>query len=257
MRGRIIHYNGTDGKGLISANQRQIPFEISHWQSEIAPAINQVVDLVLDGDTPTSVTRVTDDVLLKEKATDLAGKLGAAGGAALHSLRDAAPGNISHAPTDALQRLGKPLLIAHGIFAFSALMLPFLSIDPLGLGGRSFTLVGLSEASEAMGTSVGGALWVWLAILSVALPVFWRNRLAWLALLLPLLATLKPGIDLALAASKATRGLNDSFESQLQRQIVEQLLDALQIGSGAWICGLAAIVIAIIGLKRVLLPPNA
>ena len=257
MRGRIIHYNGTDGKGLISANQRQIPFEISHWQSEIAPAINQVVDLVLDGDTPTSVTRVTDDVLLKEKATDLAGKLGAAGGAALHSLRDAAPGNISHAPTDALQLLGKPLLIAHGIFAFSALMLPFLSIDPLGLGGRSFTLVGLSEASEAMGTSVGGALWVWLAILSVALPVFWRNRLAWLALLLPLLATLKPGIDLALAASKATRGLNDSFESQLQRQIVEQLLDALQIGSGAWICGLAAIVIAIIGLKRVLLPPNA
>lgn len=256
MRGRIIHYNGTDGKGLISADQRQIPFEISLWRSDTAPAINQVVEMRLDDETLESVTRVTDDVLLKEKASDLAGKLGAAGGAALHSLREAAPGNLPQVRAGAVQFLGKPLLIAHGVFAFSALMLPFLSIDPLGLGGRSFTLASLSEASEAMGTSVGGALWVWLAVLSIALPVVWRNRLAWLALLLPLFASLKPGIDLALAASKATSGINDSFESQLQRQIVEQLLDALQIGFGAWVCVLAGLVIAAIGLKRVLLPPN-
>lgn len=254
MRGRIIHYNGTDGKGLVSADQRQVPFEISHWHSDTAPAINQVVELTLAGDILESVTRITDDVLLKEKASELAGKLGAASGAALHSLKDAAPAG---ATTGVVQFLGKPLLVAHGIFVFSALMLPFLSIDPLGLGGRSFTLAGLSEASEAMGASVGGALWVWLAILSIALPVFWRNRLAWLALLLPAFATFKPGIDIALAASKATRGLNDSFESQLQRQIVEQLLDALQIGVGAWVCVLAALVVAAIGLKRVLLPPNA
>lgn len=257
MRGRIIHYNSTDGKGLVSAGQRQVPFEISHWRSDTAPAINQVVELSLQDDSLESVTRVADDVLLKEKASDLAGKLGAAGGAALHSLRDAAPASLPQVRAGAIQFLGKPLLIAHGVFAFSALMLPFLSIDPLGLGGRSFTLAGLSEASEAMGTSVGGAMWVWLAILSIALPVFWRNRLAWLALLLPAFATIKPGIDIALAASKATRGLNDSFESQLQRQIVEQLLDALQIGFGAWVCVLAALVVAAIGLKRVLLPRNA
>ena len=76
-------------------------------------------------------------------------------------------------------------------------------------------------------------------------------------MLLPLFASLKPGIDLALAAAKATRGLNDSFESQLQRQIVEQLLEALQIGFGAWVCVLAALVVAAFGLKRVLLPPTA
>ena len=99
-------------------------------------------------------------------------------------------------------------------------------------------------------------MWVWLAILSIGLPVFWRNRLAWLALLFPILATVKPALDLALAASKATSALGDSFESRLQRQIVEQLIDAIQIGSGAWVCVLAAIVIGAIGLKRVLLPPN-
>lgn len=254
MRGRIIHYNGNDGRGLIAADNCQLPFEIAYWRSDTAPAINQVVELKMAGDILESVTRIADDVLLKEKASELAGRLGAASGAALHSLKDAAPAGTTNG---VVRLLGKPLLMAHAIFAFSALMLPFLSIDPLGLGGRSFTLAGLSEASEAMGTSVGGALWVWLAILSIALPVFWRNRVAWLALLLPLFATLKPGIDLALAASKATRGLNDSFESQLQRQIVEQLLEALQIGFGAWVCVLAALVVAAFGLKRVLLPPTA
>ena len=43
----------------------------------------------------------------------------------------------------------------------------------------------------------------------------------------------------------------------LQRQIVEQLIDALQIGIGAWVCVLAALVVALIGIKRVLLPPTA
>ena len=257
MRGRIIHYNGNDGRGLIATDNRQLPFEIAHWRSDTAPVVNVVVELSMAGDALEAVTRVPDDVLLKEKAGQLASKLGTAGGAALQSLKDAAPPNAGASATGGWQLLGKPLLIAHGVFAFSALMLPFLSIDPIGLGGKSFTLAGLSEASEDMGTSVGGALWVWLAILSIALPVFWRNRLAWLALLLPLFASLKPGIDLALAAAKATRGLNDSFESQLQRQIVEQLLEALQIGFGAWVCVLAALVVAAFGLKRVLLPPTA
>lgn len=257
MRGKIIHYNGADGKGLISAGQRQFPFEITLWRSDTAPSINQTVDMALAGESLESVTRVADDVLLKEKAGQLAGKLGSAGGAALQSLKDATPAGMPGTPSGAVQFLGKPLLIAHGVFAFAALMLPFLTIDPLGLGGQSFTLAGLSKASEAMGTSVGGALWIWLAILSIALPVFWRNRMAWLALLLPLFAALKPGIDLAFAASKATSGLGDSFESQLQRQIVEQLIDALQVGFGAWVCVLAALVIALIGIKRVLLPPTA
>jgi len=257
MRGKIIHYNGADGKGLIAADQRQIPFNISHWRSDTAPAINQVVDVALLGDALDSVTRVTDDVLLKEKAEHFAGKLGSAGGAALQSLKQATPPGMSGDRAGALQFLGKPLLVAHGLFVFAALLLPFLSINPLGLGGKSFTLAGLAEASEAMGTSVGGAVWVWLAILSIALPVFWRHRMAWLALLLPLFAAIKPGIDLALATSKATSALGDSFEAQLQRQIVEQLIDALQIGIGAWVCVLAALVVALIGIKRVLLPPTA
>ena len=43
MRGRIIHYNGNDGRGLIATDNRQLPFEIAHWRSDTAPAVNLVV----------------------------------------------------------------------------------------------------------------------------------------------------------------------------------------------------------------------
>ena len=256
MRGRIIHYNGNDGRGLIAADNRQIPFEIGHWRSDTAPAVNLVVELAMTGDSLDAVTRVADDVLLKEKAGQFASKLGTAGGAALQSIKDAAPPNAAASAFGGWRLLGKPLLIAHGSFVLAALLLPFISINWMGLGGKSFSLTGLSEASEAMGASVGGALWPWMAILSIALPVFWRNRLAWLALVLPLFAAIKPAIDLAFAASQASSAMGNSFEAKLQAQIVEQVMDALHVGIGAWVCVLAALVIAAIGLKRVLLPPN-
>ena len=70
------------------------------------------------------------------------------------------------------------------------------------------------------------------------------------------LAPIKPAIDIAFAASKASSAMGNSFEARLQAQIIEQVMDALHVGAGAWVCGLAGLCIAVIGLKRVLLPPN-
>lgn len=258
MRGRIIHYNGTDGRGLIAADGRQLPFEISHWRSETAPAVNLAVTMTLAGDVLESVARVPDDVLLKEKASDLAGKLGAAGGAALQSLKDASPANGGASVGGGWKLLGKPLLIAHGVFVVAALALPFISIEsPFGIGGKSFSLTGLSEASEAMGASVGGAFWPWLGILSIGLPVVWRNRMSWLALLLPLFAAIKPALDFGLAARKASAAMSDALGSDVGRQVAKQLAEMLHIGIGAWVCVAAALFIAAIGIKRFLLPPSA
>ena len=50
--------------------------------------------------------------------------------------------------------------------------------------------------------------------------------------------------------------MSDSFEARLQGQIFDQIIDALHIGIGAWVCVLAGLVIAAIGAKRVLLPPG-
>ena len=86
MRGRIIHYNGNDGRGLIATDNRQLPFEIAHWRSDTAPVVNVVVELSMAGDALEAVTRVPDDVLLKEKAGQLASTLGTVGGAAAGAL---------------------------------------------------------------------------------------------------------------------------------------------------------------------------
>lgn len=67
MRGRIIHYNASDGKGLIRAEDQQVPFEISLWCSDRAPAVNQIVELGWAGGHLKSVTRVKKMVLVKEK----------------------------------------------------------------------------------------------------------------------------------------------------------------------------------------------
>jgi len=107
MRGRIIHYNGSDGRGLLAAADRQLPFEIAQWRSDTAPAVNATVELAMDGDTLVGVTRVPDDVLLKEKAGQIASRLGAAGGAALQTLAASDAG----APRDRVNYLGKPLLV--------------------------------------------------------------------------------------------------------------------------------------------------
>lgn len=254
MRGKIIHYNSNDGRGLVSAAGRQIPFEIRHWRSETAPSVNATVELEMAGETLEGVSRIPDDVLLKEKAGQFANRLGAAGGAALQSLGKQVP--ETRLPTQGwLRLLGKPLLIAQAVFTLSALALPYISVGAnLGVG-RSVTLAGLSHLSEQMGASVGGAFWVWLAILSIALPVLWKSRWAWLALLLPLLATLKPVLDVAAAARKAARGMEGLFGANAGDQVMNQMLDMIEPGIGFGACLLAAVFTAGLGLKRVLLPP--
>lgn len=248
MRGRIIHYNGNDGKGLISADNKQYPFEIGQWQSESAPAINAVVEFDIDGDRPTAVRRIADDVLLREKAGELAGKLGALGGAALQSAQGAA----SHAQLgNPVARVGKPALIAQVAFAIGALFLAFVKLGS-GYGmGQGYTLSGLSKLSEQMGVSAGSGLLVWLAILSLLVPMFWHHRLAWLALLLPLLATLKPVWDISRAMSALGEGMGGEFSGAMAKQMA----DMIDPGLGALVCVLAALFLALVSVKRFLLTP--
>lgn len=255
MRGRIIHYNGNDGKGLISADNKQFAFEIGHWQSESAPAINTMVDFDSDGDRPTAVRRITDEVLMREKASELAGKLSALGGAALQGAQGAASNAQLGNP---VARVGKPALIAHGAFAIGALFLAFIKINS-GFGpSQSFTLAGLSKLSEQMGMSAGSGLLVWMAILSLLVPMFWRSRFAWLALLLPLLATVKPAWDVRSAMGEITStvsGLGQGMGSEFSGAMAKQISEMLDIGMGAYVCVIAALCLAAIAVKRFLLTP--
>lgn len=245
MRGRIIHYNAADGRGLISADNRQYPFEISHWRSEMAPAVNAAVDLELQGDQTAGVSRVPDEVLFREKAGELAGRLGGLGAQALDGARR--PGAV---PAGSLvERLGKPTLVAQGAFAVGAMLLSFVTLKT-GLGPtQNVTLAGLSKLSEMLGASAGSGPLVWLAILSVAVPLLWRHRVAWLALLLPLIAVLKPAWDIKRAISAAGAGMGDAYSNAIANQLAEMVSP----GMGAYLCLASAIALAAIGAKRFLL----
>lgn len=110
----------------------------------------------------------------------------------------------------------------------------------------------MSEMFEQMGMSTGGSLLVWLAILSLALPMFWRNRFAWLAMLLPLLAVLNSAWDVRGAMRSISGGMGEEFSQAMAKQ----MSDMFNVGLGAYVCGAAALVLAAIGIKRFLLTPS-
>lgn len=255
MRGKIIHYNGSDGKGLTAASGRQFSFDISQWRSESAPAVNQVVDLQLDGEVVSAIRRVPDEVLLREKAAEVVGRLGGLGAAALGNLRGNTPAAGEGAPT-MVDRLGRRLIAVHALFAVSALALPYLRIThPFVGSSRSFTLAGLADMSSQLGSGIGGGVLPWLAIGAIAVPLFWRSRWAWLALLLPLLASLVPVWDL-FAAIRRTTSQASAFDQRLGSAVTEQLLKMLDTGPGLWVCLATGLVLAVFTAKRILLPPR-
>lgn len=249
MRGTIIHYNGSEGKGLIATPECQYPFDITLWRSDVAPAINQTVELTVTDGLLTGVSLVPASALLNEKA----GQVGQQLGKLADGLRSRLGEGSAQSAGSGLHRLGKPLLAAQVVFAISALFLPFLKTDLTYGAGKSYSLAGLSDLSEKMGTSIGGASLPWLAILSVLLPLFWRNRWAWLALLLPLLATLMPAFDFYRAIRSAGKQVEAMGGSGFASAMVDQLADMLSIGFGAWLCLLASLVLAGLAVKRALL----
>ncbi len=252
MRGKIIHYNPNEAKGLVSAQGVQYSFTIAQWRSDTAPAVNAVVDFELTEDTVSEVRNVSDDALLKEKAAEFAEKLGALGGKALGDAKTAAKSINDNGGSNVLDFYGKPLLIAHGGFAFSAIFLPFIKINT-GFGSKAFSLTELSKIQEMMGASLGGGALTWIAILAIVVPFFWRNKFSWLLLLFPLLAVLQPVWGVMQAISDAEKQMGGMLGGEFGSQMAKQMSSMFDIGFGAIVCFIAAALLAVIGVKRFIL----
>src|SRR5262245_50857699 len=76
MRGKILQYNGNDGTGTIVADGQQHKFSLSNWRGDTAPTVGKAVEVTMDGGQVQSVMLVGDDVLMREKASEIGGKLG-------------------------------------------------------------------------------------------------------------------------------------------------------------------------------------
>ncbi|TAN05225.1 MAG: hypothetical protein EPN38_11375 [Rhodanobacteraceae bacterium] len=262
MRGRIIQYNGADGSGTIVAEGRQYPFVLTAWRGDSAPAVNKTVDITFDGDAVSAITTVGDDVLLKERAAEFGGKLGAswdklrasipvsagaAAGAAATPLGSASSGAAAHgAPADGaitanaiIERYGKLMLGTWVLFLIGTLAFNAISMSMLGQSmGKS--LFDIASAMSRFGTSGGGMIKVLLLLgyASIALPLFWRDRRAWFALLVPLIAVLW-------AIFSVLHTLH-SIGSQFGQDVG----DLFGFGFGFYLSLATAIVLAVLGVKR-------
>lgn len=254
MRGKIIQYNGADGNGTLVVEGRQHRFALDAWRGDSAPTVNKVVEVTFDNDLVASVAAIGDDVLLKEKAAELGGKLGTllhkiptsipasagATSAATSVPGAAAPGNTMIAGS-IVDRYGKPILVAYLLFLLGTLAFNAVSVSMLGQGmGKS--LFDISNLMSQFGGSGSGSIKVLLLLgyASIATPLVWRDRRAWLALLLPLAALLW-------AIFAAVHALNS-----MGNNITGGMSDFVSIGFGFYLSLLAALALAVLGVKRAL-----
>lgn len=259
MRGKIIQYNGADGSGTIVAEGRQYRFALAAWRGGNAPAVNKTVEVMLEGDAVVAATAVGDDVLFKEKAAELGGKFGAslnrlrasipASSGATAAATGASPGdgaNVTPATggitvESVIQRFGKLALGAWVVFLLGTLAFNAVSISMMGASmGKS--LFDIASLMSQMGVEGGGMIKVLLLLgyASIAVPMFWRDRRAWLALMVPLLAVLW--------AIFSTIHTIDS----LGDQVSSGMSDVFHLGFGFYLSLAAAIVLAVLGVKRFL-----
>ncbi|MGH8190905.1 MAG: hypothetical protein ACREP2_05610 [Rhodanobacteraceae bacterium] len=262
MRGKIIQYNGADGSGTIVVDGKQYPFVLAAWRGNNAPAVNKTVEVTIDGETIGTITAVGDDVLIKEKAAEFSGKLGAsfnklrasipassgatAGAAATPAagpLPAAAandtPSNSTITVNSIIDRYGKLMLGAYVLFLLGTLAFNTVSMSMLGqsMGKSMFDIASLMSQMGASGGQMIKILLL-LGYASIAVPLFWRDRRTWLVMVIPLLAVLW--------AVFSTLHTIDS----LGNGIGQGLSDAFSLGFGFYLSLAAAVVLAVLGVKR-------
>ncbi|HEX5004119.1 MAG TPA: hypothetical protein VFV65_02330 [Gemmatimonadales bacterium] len=203
MRGKILQYNGNDGTGTIVAGGEQHRFALGDWKGDAVPAVGKAVEFSLVEGRVQSVTLVSDDVLMREKASEIGGKLGGLVGGLGGSLaRAGADGGGGALAGSIVDRYGRGTLAAYAAFLVGTTMFQAISIAMLGAGWTMFQLAGFLSM---VGGGGGIKMLLTFSYLSIAVPLVWRDRRAWLALLLPLL-TVVWAVIRALSASSGGGG---------------------------------------------------
>jgi hypothetical protein len=123
-----------------------------------------------------------------------------------------------------------------GTLAFNA-----ASISMMGVG-RGWSWFDIAGLMSQMGRDSGGTIKVLLLIgyASIAVPLFWRDRRAWLALLVPLLALLWGTFSVLHTMSSVGDGM------------MGRMSDVFSLGFGFYLSLLAASVLAALAVKRFL-----
>lgn len=240
MRAKIIQYNSTAGTGVASANGQQYDFTIRHWRSDSAPAADQTIDITLEDGVVSAIFVVPTDILAREKASQFANHF---------SAQLAATRVRSGLATEAFNYLSMPVLAAYTVFVLSATAFNAISVNIFGVK-QGVTLWNISDVAGQLGSG-GGRFLLILSFASIVVPLAWRDKRAWLAMLFPAVLLVKLGFDIMSAFGQAEAqlgGLLGGFGASMGNAIG----NAISIGLGGYGALSAAVILAAFALKRAL-----
>lgn len=226
MRGTILSFSGSEG--VISHAGTQYPFRLDQWKSDQPPKAGQSVEFTLSENAIASVTLIDTTQVVEEKARVA---LQQAKTLSLHTYQDA----------------GKAVTLAYGFFALFALFADTVRNVPVTLPGlvNGFSWGDLVAPSGLNGGF--GLLLVVLAILSIAVPAFWRHPAAPLAWTLPLIVTII-GIYHLYTAISDISSFAGAFDQNAGSEVRSRAFDALTMWF--WLTFFISIYLAVMGYLR-------
>ena len=247
-RGRILR-DPISGPGLLMVDGQQYPFSLEGvWKSDVAPASGMVVDVAFDSSfVVTAVSSVPESQIAKEQA-EVALAAAKEKGAALAS--------------GALAKFGAPNLIASALLIASWFFLTTVSFKS-PLGAMDFTLwqvLGYLNAKNALEVIMSGGrggpspgIYGFFAVVAIAGPYvryFWKDTRAALGGALPLVFLAIVGISARSSINSMIGGAADGPLGEIQRQAQQQMSDAISLGLGTYVGGLASLYLAVFAAKQ-------
>jgi hypothetical protein len=248
-RGKILR-DTSAGNGLIVVDGQQYPFMLEGtWRSEVPPAVGMTVDAEFnDAGQIVSLRVVQDSQLTKEQAQ-----------AALI----AAKGKGAEIFSGIVARVGAVNLIALLLLLIGWLFLSAVSIQS-PIGNMSFTfwqLLGFVNAGSALdvamqagtGSSSAGiyGFVAFLCLLGPFVRYFWKDKLAVLGGVLPLLFMLIVWLiahsKFSPAAGLAGTGVDPN--DPMVKEMTQQVSQAISIGIGVYLSALSCLYFAAMGVK--------
>ncbi len=238
MRGTILTWTGD--KGIVTASGQRYDFDINLWKGNVAPKADMTVELTVADGKATAVSPIADADLAKEKM----GQLGAEG---------------SKVAKAVYENVGKDVAIAYGVFAVAALFLKFVTVKGM-LANSDFSIKlaavinGTLKSPLLLSNGGGGLFWVLVAIVTIAVPYFWKHKYAPLAFCVPLLVTLYGCLQwyheysAAQAQIKQVRAAMGREAAQYMGAASDAMPYALSIG--AYVCLAAGAYLAYRGIMR-------
>jgi hypothetical protein len=288
-RGRVLRDTAV-GDGLLAVEGAQLPFKLEGlWKSDHAPKVDMAVDVDFDDSgTMVAIRAVDPTALARERAARLAAnagetaKLWAAelktrGAPALAELRAKGAPALADLKAQGLpvlmryvQLVGAATLIALAALVLGWFFLPAVSIDFLGSREAATFydyLRVLNNPRDGIAalerSSAGAGIYGFFCIVALFVPLaphFVKLRQLWLAYCAPLTWI---AVAVLIGYWKARSAMNEAYSSLgafggdvqdlaggMAREFMNELWEAVSLGSGTYLAAAAALYLAWVGLRR-------